>query len=103
MDYLDHYTPPRYFHGAPIYQPRAALGIPSFPWRHHRKVFPVPDQGQQVKEGAGGDQEVHRRLSGRVPLKSNVAKTRRRPARSSPYLHRAGASEAVGMPWRATE
>ena len=68
-------TPPRYFHGAPIYQPRAALGYSFFPMLGVvEKIFPVPDQSQAVKEALAIVKRCIDAYRREVPLKSNVAK-----------------------------
>lgn len=96
-------TPPRYFHGAPIYQPRAALGYSFFPMLGIiEKVFPVPDQGQQVKEALVVIKKCIDAYRREVPLKSNVAKKLAQACQKQvPVIYTAQEHlEVIGMRWR---
>lgn len=96
-------TPPRYFHGAPLYQPRAALGYSFFPMLGiMEKVFPVPDQSTQVKEALSVIKKCMDAYRREVPLKSNVAKKLAVACfKQMPIIYAAQERmEVVAMRWR---
>jgi glucose/mannose-6-phosphate isomerase len=97
-------TPPRYFHGAPLYQPRAALGYSFFPMLGAiEKVFPVPDQSMAVKEALSVIKKSIDAYRREVPLKSNVAKKLATACQKKlPIIYTAHERmEVVGLRWRA--
>lgn len=97
-------TPPRYFHGAPIYQPRAALGYSFFPMLGIiEKVFPVPEQALAVKEAISIMKRCIDAYRREVPLKSNVAKKLAVACfKHLPIIYSAQERlEVVAMRWRA--
>jgi glucose/mannose-6-phosphate isomerase len=96
-------TPPRYFHGAPIYQPRAALGYSFFPMLGVvEKVFPVPDQSGAVNEAITVVKRCIDSYRRDVPVCDNVAKQVAMAChKHMPVIYTADEEmEVVGRRWR---